>query len=84
MCNQCLYITELYLPHLNANEVGDLLMNATAYPFGTPQYIMGQIVELLENTDGSLHAMINFSMQQFDEEFKRWSVVNKLKTAGDN
>lgn len=41
-------------PHLSDEDKMHLLWSATAFPFCGPMYLAEQLIELRENTDGSL------------------------------
>jgi len=67
MCQKCNDALDKYYPNLNEEERGDLLMSATAFPFGDAAYIENQLKELVENTDGTLHGALAFVDQEMHQ-----------------
>lgn len=61
MCKQCQESVDRHYPHLSQEDKYQLLMGATAFPFGGPEIIEGQLVELKEKTDGSLDGALAFA-----------------------
>lgn len=77
MCQKCVDAVKKYYPKLPKKHYGDLLMNATAFPFGQPEYIAKQLKELRRKTDGSLDGAITYAHQQLHKGMarrkgKRW------------
>ena len=54
MCQQCADLMNRFYPHLNDEDKMDLLMSATAFPFGFPDTLEKQLRQLRRRTDGSL------------------------------
>jgi hypothetical protein len=61
MCQKCVKHVKKYFPKLTESEHYDLLMSATAFPFGTPKQIRKQLRELRTKTDGSLEQATAFA-----------------------
>ena len=76
MCQQCIDVVAKHYPNLDENEVGDLLMSATSFPSGTPEEIEKQLLELKENTDGSLDAAINYANERLLVQMDRIKEIN--------
>jgi len=70
MSQQIYNLAKKYYPHLNDEDLGDLLMEATCFPFGTPEQVEAGLIELIENTDGTLEGALIFANEQMD---KAWS-----------
>jgi len=68
MCEQCALAVEWHYPKLSDEERGELLMSATCFPFGSPETIEAQLVELKEKTDGTLHGAIVWAHQELDRQ----------------
>ena len=46
MCQKCLDSVKEHFPDLSEDEAGDLLMEFTAFPFGSHEYVDGQLAAL--------------------------------------
>lgn len=77
MCMKCVQIVSLHYPYLSDEDKGELLWSATAFPFGSPQQLQDQIVELVANTDGTLRSAINYAHDQQDAQIKRLKAEGK-------
>jgi hypothetical protein len=60
-----------YYPHLNDEDLGDLLIETTCFPFGNPEKVEKNLIELIENTDGTLEGAIEFANEQMQEEWAK-------------
>lgn len=76
MCQQCLDVAVKHYPNLNEEEIGRLLMSATSFPHGTAESIEKQILELKENTDGSLDGAISYAEKELDKQMVRIRELN--------
>jgi hypothetical protein len=54
-------------------EAHDLLMCATAYPFGGPHTVEAQLTEAKRATDGTVNAAMAYAAAQMEEEARRLS-----------
>lgn len=63
-------LAKKYYPHMDDEELGDLLMEATCFPFGSPEQVERNLIELVENTDGTLQGAIDFTYKQMKEAFE--------------
>jgi hypothetical protein len=71
MYQQCVDLVKKYYPNLPEKDYGNLLMGATCFPMGGPEYIEPQLIELIENTDGSLEQALGYAdMQQYNMNSK--------------
>lgn len=70
MCKKCIALVKKFYPDLPESDYGDLLMSATAFPFGGPEIIEEQLRELREKTDGSLWGAIAFANQELLKQAK--------------
>jgi len=61
MCQQCLNHARRIFPNLPDSDIGELLFGATAFPFAQPETIEKQLLELKEQTDGTLNGMLAFA-----------------------
>ena len=68
MCQGCSDLMLKYYPHLSDDEKGALLMNCTCFPFGGPDLIEPQLIELKANTDGSLEQAMWWAEKKMDEQ----------------
>ncbi len=64
MCQKCVDLVKQYYPELPEDDYGDLLMSATAFPFGGPETVERQLKELREKTDGTLQGAIRFACEE--------------------
>jgi len=67
MCKQCQEATERHYGHLSDEDKMHLLWSATAFPFCGPDYLENQLIELKENTDGSLGQAQGYADKQMSE-----------------
>lgn len=68
MCQGCNDLMLKYYPHLSDADKGHLLMNCTCFPFGGPDLIEKQLIELKANTDGSLNEAMAYAESQMDKQ----------------
>ena len=61
MCQQCLNHARRIFPNLPDSDIGELLFGATAFPFAQPETIEKQLLELKEQTNGTLNGMLAFA-----------------------
>ena len=59
-------VVKKYFPKIKRKHYGALLMNATAFPFGSPKLILAQLKELSEKTDGTLGGAMAFAEAELD------------------
>ncbi len=79
MCEKCLAMAKKYYPDLPEDDLGSLLMGATAYPFCDPEYLGRQLKETREATDGSLNQALGYAEYQMDMEAKRYRSWDSIK-----
>lgn len=72
MCDQCALAVEWHYPDLTDEERGELLMSATCFPFGSPEQIEAQLVELKEKTDGTLLGALGFADMELDRQMTEY------------
>ena len=72
MCQKCIDAAKRHYPDFSDEEVGALLMNATCFPFGSPELVERQIIEVRQNTDGSLQSAIDFAHEELDREMNKF------------
>ncbi len=77
MCNKCSLALQKYYPGLTEEEQGDILMNATAFPFGSEDLIERQLKEVCEATDGSFDKAIGYAEMKLDGAHKKYKQANK-------
>lgn len=77
MCQKCVDLVEKYYPSLPREQYGELLVGATCYPLGTPEEVEQNLIEALENTDGSLEGALWYS-DYLITEFER-KYENKIR-----
>ena len=70
MCQQCLNHARRIFPSLPESDIGELLFGATAFPFAEPGTIERQLLELKEQTDGTLNGMLAFADHELWEAMK--------------
>ncbi len=84
MCQKCFDAVKKYYPRLPEKHYGDLLMGATAFPFGDAETVERQLKELIEKTDGTLEGAYAFAAAELDkgmaqfhgiEEYDSWSAA---------
>lgn len=46
MCKRCLDAVKEIFPDVPDNEVGDFLFGCTCFPFGNPEHVRDQLVEM--------------------------------------
>ena len=78
MCEQCLAAIKKYYPDLPESDYGELLISATAFPFGHGETVERQLKETSEATDGSLEQAIGYAEMKMDEEYKKYK-ANQLE-----
>jgi hypothetical protein len=66
MCEKCKLAVDWLYPKLSDADKCHLLMSATCFPFGTPERVAEQLLDHIENTDGSMQAAINRAHEQLD------------------
>ena len=72
MCEKCVEAATRYFPNLSEHEIGELLMGATAFPFGDAEYIEKQLAELKEKTDGTLDGALTYAANQLHEDMRKF------------
>lgn len=78
MCQKCIDAVKKHYPNLPKKDYGELLMSATAFPFGQPEYIEKQLKELKRKTDGTLDGAIAYTHQQLHRAMAK---IRKRKQA---
>ena len=68
MCAKCLSAVQRYYPELSEADQVELLWEATAFPFSSPEYIEKQLTELRQNTDGTLAGAIAYADAKLDRD----------------
>ena len=53
-----------YYPDLSESDWGELLMGATCFPFGSPEMVERQVIELKEKTNGTLGQALAYADTQ--------------------
>ena len=71
MCKQCLEAVREFFPDIGDELAGELLISATAFPFGGPEIIRSQLKELRENSDGTLEGAMTYASKELDEYMAR-------------
>lgn len=79
MCKICVMAVAKYYPELKDPDIGELLMSATAFPFGGPKTIIRQLRELKANTDGTLDAAVAYACAQLDKSMEEFNLQNSGK-----
>jgi len=79
MCEKCLLAVKKYYPDLPESDYGELLMSATAFPFGHGETIEKQLKEASEATDGSLNQAIGYAEYKMDKAYGRYKAAEKIK-----
>ena len=77
MCEQCALAVEWHYPNLTDEERGEVLMSATCFPFGSPELIEEQLVELKEKTDGTLRGALVFASAEMDRQMREFREAQK-------
>lgn len=75
MCERCIQAVREKLPLIGENDIGAVLWNGTAFPFGDADLVEKQIGELAAKTDGTLGAIMAYA----DAEIQR-AMEEALKT----
>ena len=78
MCEQCVLAVEWHYPNLTDEERGEVLMSATCFPFGSPELIEEQLVELKEKTDGTLRGALVFANAELDRQMREFREAQKV------
>lgn len=65
MCEKCQELMDKYYPDLEQADQKELLFGATCFPFGPPELIEKQLIDLIENTDGSLGEALSYANERF-------------------
>ena len=71
MCEKCIAAVEKHYPELSDEEGGELLISATCFPFGSPEQIEDQLIELKDKTDGTMGGAIAFAHKELDEAMSK-------------
>lgn len=71
MCDRCIEAVKKYYPGLFEDSYSDLLMSATSFPFGSPEYIEKQLIELRLNTDGTVPGAIAYAEKKLYESMQQ-------------
>ena len=79
MCQQCVDVVTSHYGHLSAEDRAELLWSATCFPFGSPDQLEAQLIEMKAETDGTLEAAIDFAGRQMDAEFTRFRQRTETK-----
>lgn len=69
MCQKCFDAVILHLPKIPEDKISSVLMNATCFPFGSPENVESNILELKQNTDGSYNQILSYAKKQLDSEY---------------
>lgn len=77
MCQQCIDHVRRIFPDLPEQDIGHLLLGATAFPLAQPDTIEKQLLELKEKTNGTLEGMLAFADQEL------WKALEK-ETKNEN
>ena len=77
MCERCALAVERHYPHLTEAERCEILMGATCFPFGSPESIEEQLVELKEKTDGTLRGALVFASAEMDRQMREFREAQK-------
>jgi hypothetical protein len=72
MCEKCVEAVKKWYPELPEDQWDDLLMDATCFPFGSPEMVEKQLKELREKTDGTLGGAIIFANEEMDKEYRQY------------
>ena len=80
MCKKCVDAVKRHYPKLPKSQYGNLLMSATAFPFGSPAYIEKQLRQLRKHTDGTVDGAIAYAHRQLH---KAWRRSKARREAGD-
>lgn len=83
MCKKCVKIAGELFPHLNDEEIGSLLLNATGFPTVPVEVVRKQLQDLKDNTDGSLGQCIARCESQLMEECKQAAKENPMQLMND-
>ena len=73
MCERCALVVRKYYPSLPDAEFGDFLMATTAFPMGDAETIERQVLEMWEQTDGTIAAAYAYAQAEFDKSFRECS-----------
>lgn len=74
MCAECVAAVMTVFPEISDDEVGDFLMNCTAFPFSSPEFLLKQLRALREKTSDykECYAIVEEEMEKLsnlsDEE----------------
>uniref|UniRef100_A0A6H1ZXN4 Uncharacterized protein n=1 Tax=viral metagenome TaxID=1070528 RepID=A0A6H1ZXN4_9ZZZZ len=78
MCQHCVNIVKKHWPDLPEDDYGTLLINATAWPFGGPETIAGQVKRLAEVSGQNIGKALAIA----DEEC--WAEMEDARVRDDN
>ena len=84
MCQKCSELVRTYYPKLSLEEYNELLIGATAFPFAGPNYIEGQLKELISNTDGSLGGALEYAERRMEEEMEKYKETEGSEYGGES
>jgi len=75
---QCYHqLVKNHYPHLEDDLVYDLLIETTCFPFGDYEAVEKNLIELIENTDGTLEGAMEFA----DNKMKQAWIEHKARSA---
>lgn len=80
MCEKCVELVKKYYPNLPESDYGDLLMGATCFPHCGPEHLEPQLIELIENTDGSLGQALGYADMQLEKDWRKYKAFEKIKS----
>ena len=78
MSQQTFDLVKKYYPHLSDEDLGDLLMEATCFPFGSLEQVEKNLIELIENTDGTLEGAFIFANEKLDRQWAEYKANAEL------
>jgi hypothetical protein len=65
MCQKCVDAVARHYPGFTEEQQYELLVAATCFPFGSPEQVEKQLIELRAETDGTLDAALDFAHAKF-------------------
>jgi hypothetical protein len=73
VCMKCHEVVLEHFPDIPKEEIGDFLMNCTAYPMGSEEMIAQQLIELRQKTSNykACYRIVEDEMEAMMQEYQK-------------